>query len=132
MNLTLRVIHIVADYFHMAIRKRKLSQNISSDVAQLWSAHHNGARPSPTRLAVVFRYTFTIAQSMMKLPSFRKEADMKSRQKTSKQSSGSSAGTRQSADQGSRSGAQPASEQSDTGRQAKTDKKTPSSRSGKR
>lgn len=55
---------------------------------------------------------------------------MKSRQKSSKQSS--SSGTRQSADQGSRSGAQPASEQSDIGRQSKTDKKTPSSRSGKR
>jgi len=55
---------------------------------------------------------------------------MKSRQKSSKQSS--SSGTRQSADQGSRSGAQPASQQSDTGRQAKTDKKNPSSRSGNR
>jgi len=55
---------------------------------------------------------------------------MKSKQKSSKQSS--SSGTRQSADQGSRTGAQPASQQSDLGRQSKTDKKTPSGRSDNR
>ncbi|WP_154667970.1 hypothetical protein [Pseudoduganella violaceinigra] len=54
----------------------------------------------------------------------------KSRQQSSKQ--GSSSGTRQAADQGSLSGAQPSNQQSDVGRQPKTDKKTPSSRSGKR
>ncbi len=55
---------------------------------------------------------------------------MKSRKKSSKQ--GSSSGARQSADQGSRSIEQPANQQSDTGRQGKTDKKNPSSRSGNR
>jgi len=64
------------------------------------------------------------------VPILQKGTIMKSKQKSSKQSS--SSGTRQSADQGSRSGAQPANQQSDTGRQAKTDKKNPSSRSGNR
>jgi hypothetical protein len=64
------------------------------------------------------------------VPILQKGTVMKSRQKSSKQSSGS--GTRQSADQGSRSGAQPSSQQSDSGRQSKTDKKTPASRSGNR
>ena len=66
----------------------------------------------------------------MKAPILMKGSVMKSKQKSSKQSS--SSGTRQSADQGSRTGAQPGSQQSDTGRQTKTDKKNPSSRSGNR
>jgi hypothetical protein len=72
-RLTLRVIRIVADYFHMAIHKCKESANIYDNVAKLLSLHQGGASASPTSLAVVFRYTFTIAQSMMKFPSFGKE-----------------------------------------------------------
>ncbi|KRB84121.1 hypothetical protein ASE26_08520 [Duganella sp. Root198D2] len=81
----------------------------------------------PGRCIPIHLYYYT---KQDEVPILQKGTVMKSRKKTSKQSS--SPGTRQSADQGSRSGAQSGSQQSDTGRQSKTDKKTPASRSGNR